>query len=55
MITMIWRPRRDLNPCYRRERKRAKERLAALNLLTRDAFEARLYDRDVFSEGGADE
>ena len=20
MILMVWRPRRDLNPCYRRER-----------------------------------
>jgi excisionase family DNA binding protein len=35
-------------------RNRDKERLAALNVLTRDAFEVGLYDRSVFSEGGTD-
>jgi hypothetical protein len=35
--------------------KRDKERLSALDLLTRDAFEAGLYERNVFPEGGSDE
>ena len=36
-------------------KKRDKERLAALDLLVRDAFEAGLYERNVFPEGGTDE
>ena len=36
-------------------KKRDKERLAALDLLARDAFEAGLYERNVFPEGGTDE
>jgi len=36
-------------------KKRDKERLSALNLLARDAFEAGLYERNVFPEGGSDE
>jgi hypothetical protein len=32
-----------------------KERLAALDLLARDAFEAGLYERNVFRKGGTDE
>jgi excisionase family DNA binding protein len=36
-------------------KKRDKERLAALDLLTRDAFEAGLYERNVLPEGGTDE
>jgi len=36
-------------------KKRDKERLAALDLLARDAYEAGLYDRNVFPEGGSDE
>jgi hypothetical protein len=36
-------------------RKRDKERLAALDLLARDAFEAGLYERNAFPEGGTDE
>lgn len=36
-------------------KKRDSERLASLNLLARDAFEAGMYERNVFPEGGADE
>jgi excisionase family DNA binding protein len=36
-------------------KKRDKERLAALDLLARDAFEAGLYEQNVFPEGGTDE
>jgi hypothetical protein len=36
-------------------KKRDKERLAALDLLAHDAFEAGLYERNVFPEGGTDE
>jgi excisionase family DNA binding protein len=36
-------------------KKRDAERLAALDLLARDAFEAGMYERNVFPEGGADE
>jgi excisionase family DNA binding protein len=36
-------------------KKRDKERLAALDLLARDAFKAGLYERNVFPEGGKDE
>ncbi len=36
-------------------KKRDKERLAALDLLARDAFKAGLYERNVFPEGGTDE
>jgi hypothetical protein len=36
-------------------KKRDKERLGALDLLARDAFEADLYERNVFPEGGTDE
>jgi excisionase family DNA binding protein len=36
-------------------KKRDKERLSALDLLARDAFEAGLYERNVFPEGGSDE
>ncbi len=36
-------------------KKRDKERLAALDLLARDAFEAGLYERNVFPQGGTDE
>jgi excisionase family DNA binding protein len=36
-------------------KRRDKERLAALDLLARDAFEAGLYERNVFPKGGADE
>jgi hypothetical protein len=36
-------------------KKRDKERLAALHLLARDAFEAGLYEQNVFPEGGTDE
>lgn len=36
-------------------KKRDKERLAALDMLARDAFEAGLYERNVFPEGGRDE
>jgi excisionase family DNA binding protein len=36
-------------------KKRDKERLAALDILARDAFEAGLYERNVFPEGGTDE
>jgi hypothetical protein len=36
-------------------KKRDKERLAALDLLARNAFEAGLYERNVFPEGGLDE
>jgi excisionase family DNA binding protein len=36
-------------------KKRDKERLAALDLLARDAFKAGLYERNVFAEGGTDE
>ncbi|WP_263349789.1 excisionase family DNA-binding protein [Acidicapsa acidisoli] len=36
-------------------KKRDKERLAALDMLARDAFEAGLYERNVFPEGGMDE
>jgi len=35
--------------------KRDKERLSALDLLARDAFEAGLYERNIFPEGGSDE
>ena len=36
-------------------KKRDKERLSALDLLARDAFEAGLYERNVFPESGSDE
>src|SRR5271166_2838003 len=36
-------------------KKRDKERLAALDLLARDAFEAGSYERNVFPKGGTDE
>ena len=36
-------------------KKRDAERLASLDLLARDAFEAGMYERNVFPEGGADE
>jgi hypothetical protein len=36
-------------------KKRDEERLASLDLLARDAFEAGMYERNVFPEGGADE
>ena len=36
-------------------KKRDKERLAALDVLTRDALEAGLYERNVFSQGGTGE
>ena len=36
-------------------KKRDQERLAALDRLSRDAFAAGLYERNVFPEGGADE
>jgi len=36
-------------------KKRDKERLSALDLLARDAFEAGLYERNVFPEGGSEE
>ena len=36
-------------------KKRDKERLSALDLLARDAFEAGLYERNAFPEGGSDE
>jgi excisionase family DNA binding protein len=36
-------------------RKRDRERLASLDRLTRDAFEAGLYDRNVLPEGSRDE
>jgi excisionase family DNA binding protein len=36
-------------------KKRDKERLSALDLLARDAFEAGLYERNTFPEGGSDE
>lgn len=36
-------------------KKRDKERLAALDRLAHDAFEAGLYERNVLPEGGADE
>lgn len=36
-------------------KKRDKQRLTALDGLTQDAFEAGLYERNVFPEGGADE
>ena len=36
-------------------KKRDKERLAALDLLARGAFEAGLYERNVFPKGGTDE
>jgi excisionase family DNA binding protein len=36
-------------------KKRDKQRLSALDLLARDAFEAGLYERNVFPEGGSDE
>ena|SRR5450631_2104041 len=36
-------------------KKRDKERLSALDLLARKAFEAGLYERNVFPEGGSDE
>ncbi len=35
--------------------KRDEERMAALGRLSRDAFEAGLYERNVFPEGGVDE
>jgi excisionase family DNA binding protein len=37
------------------EKKRNRERLAALDRLARDAFEVGLYDRNVMPEGGSDE
>src|SRR6202021_2063468 len=36
-------------------KRRDKERLAALDLLPRDAFEAGLYERNVFPKSGTDE
>jgi excisionase family DNA binding protein len=36
-------------------KKRDKERLASLDRLSRDAFEAGLYERNVFPKGGSDE
>jgi excisionase family DNA binding protein len=36
-------------------KKRDKERLASLDRLARDAFEAGLYERNVMPEGGSDE
>jgi len=36
-------------------RKRDRERLAALDRLARDAYEAGLYDRNVMPKGGSDE
>jgi excisionase family DNA binding protein len=36
-------------------KRRDKKRLAALDMLARDAFEAGLYERNVFPEGGTDE
>ncbi len=36
-------------------KKRDRERLAALDLLARDAFEAGLYERNIFPKGGMDE
>ena len=36
-------------------KQRDEERLSALDLLARDAFEAGLYERNVFPEGGSDE
>ena len=36
-------------------KKRDEERLASLDLLARDAFEAGMYERNVYPEGGADE
>jgi hypothetical protein len=36
-------------------KRREKELLAALDLLARGAFDAGLYERNVFPEGGADE
>ena len=36
-------------------KKRDAERLASLDLLARDAFEAGMYERNVFPEGGSDE
>ncbi len=36
-------------------KKRDAERLASLNRLSRDAFEAGLYERNVLPEGGSDE
>jgi hypothetical protein len=36
-------------------KKRDKERLSALELLARDAFQTGLYKRNVFPEGGSDE
>lgn len=36
-------------------KKRDKERLAALDRLSRDAFEAGLYDLNVLPKGGTDE
>jgi excisionase family DNA binding protein len=36
-------------------KRRDKDRLAALDLLAREAFEAGLYERNVFPKGGTDE
>lgn len=36
-------------------KKRDQERLASLDMLARDAFEAGMYERNKFPEGGADE
>jgi excisionase family DNA binding protein len=36
-------------------KKRDEERLASLDRLSRDAFEAGLYERSVFPKGGSDE
>jgi excisionase family DNA binding protein len=36
-------------------KKRDAERLASLDRLSRDAFEAGLYERNVLPEGGSDE
>jgi hypothetical protein len=36
-------------------KKRDRERLAALDRLSRDAFEAGLYERNVFPAGGSDD
>jgi excisionase family DNA binding protein len=36
-------------------KKRDKDRLSALDLLARDAFQAGLYERNIFPEGGSEE
>lgn len=45
----------SLNDVQEFQKKREVERLAALDRLAREAFEAGLYDRGVFPQGGADE